>query len=64
MKRRKYRLLYSARGKGKPGPKGPSKEIIDAVVGMKQYNPRYGYPRIAQQINAAFGLDIDKDIVR
>jgi len=64
MKRRKYRLLYSARRKGKPGPKGPSKEVIDAVVTMKQRNRRYGCPRIAQQINAAFGLAIDKDIVR
>jgi len=31
---------------------------------MKQHNPRYGYPRIAQQINAAFGLALDKDMVR
>ena len=31
---------------------------------MKQRNPRYGCPRIAQQINVAFGLHIDKDIVR
>lgn len=29
--RRKYRLLYSARKPGKPGPKGPSQEIIDAI---------------------------------
>lgn len=64
MKRRKYSLLYSARRKGKPGPKGPPRDVINAVVVMKQRNPRYGCPRIAQQINAAFGLDIDKDIVR
>ncbi len=31
---------------------------------MKRRNPRYGCPRIAQQINLAFGLDLDKDIVR
>lgn len=31
---------------------------------MKHRNPRYGCPRIAQQINLAFGLDLDKDIVR
>lgn len=48
----------------RPGPKGPSKEVIDAIVAMKQRNPRYGCPRIAQQINVAFGLHIDKDIVR
>ncbi len=33
MKRRKYRLLYSARAKGKPGPKGPSKEVIPDTAG-------------------------------
>ncbi len=31
---------------------------------MKQRNPRYGCPRFAQQINLAFGLDLDKDTVR
>ena len=31
---------------------------------MKQRNPRYGCPRLAQQINLAFGLDLDKDTVR
>ncbi|MDB4224732.1 hypothetical protein N9850_13250, partial [Granulosicoccus sp.] len=29
---RKYRLLYTPSRRTKPGPKGPSKEIIDAVV--------------------------------
>jgi putative transposase len=31
---------------------------------LKQRNPRFGCPRIAQQINKAFGIYIDKDIVR
>ena len=62
--RRKYRLLYAAPRRGKPGPKGPSRELIDAIVEMKRRNPRLGCPRIAQQINVAFGLDIDKDVVR
>jgi putative transposase len=31
---------------------------------MKQRNPRFGCPRIAQQINLAFGLELDKDTVR
>ena len=31
---------------------------------MKQRNPRFGCPRIAQQINLAFGLEIGKDTVR
>tara|TARA_R110001592_G_scaffold357416_1_gene660452 strand:+ start:6865 stop:7734 length:870 start_codon:yes stop_codon:yes gene_type:complete len=64
LKKRKYRLLFSPSGGRKPGPKGPSKEVIDTIVEMKQRNPRYGCPRIAQQINLAFGLKLDKDIVR
>jgi putative transposase len=31
---------------------------------MKQRNPRFGCMRIAQQISDAFGVEIDKDIVR
>ncbi|MEH6584142.1 MAG: hypothetical protein V7754_19570 [Halioglobus sp.] len=64
LKKRKYRLLYSPGGGRKPGPKGPSAEVINAIVSMKQRNPRFGCPRIAQQINLAFGLEIDKDTVR
>jgi transposase InsO family protein len=64
MKKRKYRLLYSSCGGGKPGPKGPSKDVINAIVEMKRRNPRYGCPRIAQQINLAFDLELDKDTVR
>jgi hypothetical protein len=64
LKNRKYRQLYAPSGGGKPGPKGPSKEIIDAIVEMKRRNPRFGCPRIAQQINLAFDLDLDKDTVR
>ena len=64
LKKRKYRLLFSPGGGRTPGPKGPSKEVIKGIVEMKQLNPRYGCPRIAQQINLAFGLDLDKDTVR
>jgi transposase InsO family protein len=64
LKRRTYRQLYSPRGGRKPGPKGPSEEVIKAIVEMKRRNPRYGCPRIAQQINLAFGLDLDKDTIR
>jgi len=63
LKQRKYRLLFSTGGR-KPGPKGPSREVINAILDMKRRNPRFGCPRIAQQINLAFGLDIDKDTVR
>jgi putative transposase len=64
LKQGKYRLLYSAGRKGKPGPKGPSSELIQAVFELKRRDPRFGCPRIAQQINKAFGTDIDKDVVR
>jgi putative transposase len=64
LKRRKYRRLFAAHTKGKPGPKGPSQELIEAIVAMKTRNPRFGCPRIAQQLSKAFGLEIDKDIVR
>ena len=62
---RKYRLLFSSSGRSrKPGPKGPSPELIAAIVEMKCCNPNFGYMKIALQISHAFGLDIDKDVVR
>ena len=64
LKKRKYRWLFSSGGHRRPGPKGPSKELIDAIVEFKRRNPRVGCPRIAQEIAHAFGIDIDKDIVR
>jgi hypothetical protein len=53
-----------ARSGRRPGPKGPSKDIIGAVVAMKQRNPTWGCPHIAQQIALAFGIQMDKDVVR
>src|ERR1700751_5428094 len=60
----KYRLLFSPKRVRRPGPKGPTKEMIDAVVEMKRRNRTWGCKRIAQQIAVAFGVDIDKDVVR
>jgi len=61
----KYRLLFSSSGRRrKPGPKGPSAEVIAAIVAMKFRSPRFGHMRIAQQISNDFGIEIDKDIVR
>jgi putative transposase len=62
--KRKYRLLFTPRRRGKPGPKGPSQELIEIIVEMKRRNPRFGCPRIAQQIAYAFGIHVDKDVVR
>lgn len=64
MTKQKYRLLYSPSGGRTPGSKGPSKGVIKAIFEMKQRNPRYGCPRIAEQLNLTFGLDLDKDTVR
>src|SRR5208283_1195687 len=62
--KRKYRLLYSSQRHRRPGPKGPSRELIAAVVEMKRRNPRMGCRKIAEQISTAFGLEINKDVVR
>jgi len=62
---RKYCLLFSSvYRRRKPGPKGPSAELIAAIIELKRRNPRFGCVRIAQQISNAFGVDIDKDVVR
>jgi len=62
--RRKYRALFSPRRRGKPGPKGPSQELIQAIVELKRRNPRFGYPRIARIISKTFGIEIDRNVVR
>src|SRR5665811_407672 len=62
--KRKYYLLYNSVKRHCPGPKGPSKEMIDAVVEMKRRNPRFGCRKIAEQISSAFGIEINKDVVR
>jgi putative transposase len=62
--KRKYLRLFSPTVRKKPGPKGPDQDVIAAVVDMKRRNPSWGCPRIAQQITLAFGLPINKDVVR
>jgi len=37
--KRKYRQLFSPKRRGKPGPKGPSPELIAAIVETKRLNP-------------------------
>ena len=61
---RKYRLLFSPKCRGRPGPKGPAPELIAAIIEMKRRNPRFGCRRIAQQLAFIFGVEIDKDVVR
>ncbi|MCU1335415.1 MAG: hypothetical protein JWO19_996 [Bryobacterales bacterium] len=64
LRRRKYRLLFSPKRGRRSGPRGPKQELIDAVIEMKRRNSNWGCPRIAQQIALAFGVEIDKDVVR
>jgi len=47
--KRKYRLLFSNKSKNKPGPKGPSQELINAILEMKKCNPRFGCRSITSQ---------------
>jgi len=59
--KRKYQQLFSPSRGHRPGP---TQELIGAVVAMKRRNPRWGCPRIAEQIALAFAVEIDKDVVR
>jgi hypothetical protein len=43
----KYRLLYACKRRASPGPKGPSEELIAAVLEMKRRNPNFGCLKIA-----------------
>ena len=62
---RKYRRLFSSAGtRRKPGPKGPTEEIVAAILEIKLRNPRFGNQRIAEQISHAFAVHLDKDVVR
>ena len=62
---RKYRRLFSSSHRPKkPGPKGPSAELIRAIVELKSRNPRFGCPRIALIITRTFGIEVDKNTVR
>ena len=64
MVKRKYSLLFTPKTRGKPGPKGPSPELISVIVEMKRRNPSFGYQRIADQISLIFDIEIEKDVVR
>ncbi len=39
--KRKYRRLFSPKRRGKPGPKGPTPELISAIVEIKTRNPSF-----------------------
>jgi len=62
--KRKYQFLYGTKQRRRSGPKGPARELIDAVVEMKLRNPHLDCRKIAEQIASAFCIDINKDVVR
>ena len=62
--KRKYRLLFTPKSRGRPGPRGPSPELISAILEMKRRNPRFGYQRIAEQISLVFNVKVNRDVVR
>ncbi len=63
--KRKYCLLFSSFRHGdKPGPPGPSAELVRAIVAIKERHPRYGCPWIALLISNVFGVPVNKDVVR
>ena len=64
MVKRKYRLLYSSPNRRKPGPKGPSRQLIELVLEMKRRNPNFGCIKIAEQLANTFAFQLNKDVVR
>jgi putative transposase len=61
---RKYSILFSNKSKNKPGPKGPSIELIDLIISIKMKNPRYGCPKIALLASNVLNIEISEDVVR
>ena len=76
--RRKYHLLYSPSKRRRPGPKGPSQELIDAVIEMKRRNPasaagrlpsKYLVPSVSRSIRMSSGgsssstIDRDREVL-
>ncbi len=60
----KYPLLFSSPKSGKPGPKGPSRQLLALVLAMKRRNPQCGCTKIAEPIAKPFARPLEKDVVR
>jgi transposase InsO family protein len=61
---RKYSKLFSNIYPKKPGPKGPSADLIKLIVEIKVKNPSYGCPKIALLAIELLSQDIDEQTVR
>ena len=64
MVKRKYRRLFSPKKKAKPGPKGPSPELIDLVLQIKTKNPSYGCEYIAYLVSDLLKETVSHQTVR
>jgi putative transposase len=62
--KRKYQLLFSSKSPKKLGRKGPSEKLVKLIVEMKARNPRFGYLRMAMQIQHSFGLKLDIGVIK
>jgi hypothetical protein len=62
--KRKYRLLYSPRHCGRPGPKGPLQKADRRGGRDEAAQPALRLPQDCRANVSAFGIDIKKDVVR
>ncbi len=60
---KKYSILFGSK-RMKPGPKGPSPELIRFVVEVKQRNPSYGCEKIALLVNQRTHCRVSHQTVR
>ena len=59
------KVLTSISGlKRKPGPRGPSPELIELIVEIQQKNPKYGCPRIAMLVSQLLRIKINVSLVQ
>ena len=57
-------VTFTLCSRAKPGPKGSSSAVIEAILELKGRSPTFGCPRIALIVNRPFGLELNKDVVR
>jgi len=62
--KKKYSVLFSNKNKKKPGPKGPSQELIKFIVSIKERNPSYGCEKIALLATNVLEVDINESLIR
>jgi hypothetical protein len=61
MAQRKYRLLFSPKQKAEAGPKGPTVDLIRAVVEMKQRNTSWNVRKLPSRLMGDLRIRISDD---